>query len=51
MLQLITWNLSALAIAAIYYAWRDGYVAKHRKRQVLHQRVAYMLWVAASRAI
>jgi hypothetical protein len=47
--QLLACNLACLAIAALYYGWRDVYLHR-RKRQQLHDRVAYMLWVAASRA-
>jgi hypothetical protein len=50
MFHMIACNLAALAIAAMYYAWRDGYLARAAKRSVLHERVAYMLWVAAHRA-
>lgn len=49
MLHLIACNVACLAIAALYYSWRDVYVKK-QKRAVLHERVAYMLWVAAARA-
>jgi len=46
--QLIACNLACLAIAALYYGWRDVYMHR-RKRARLHDRVAYMLWVAANR--
>jgi hypothetical protein len=49
MLQLITCNLAALMIAALYYTWRDVYLHR-KKREQLHERVAYMLWLAAARA-
>jgi hypothetical protein len=49
MIQLLACNLACLAIAVIYYTWRDVYLHR-RKRTQLHERVAYMLWVAASRA-
>lgn len=48
MFQLITCNLACLAIAMLYYTWRDVYLHR-RKREQLRERVAYMLWVAASR--
>lgn len=48
MVPLITCNLACLSIAALYYTWRDVYIHR-KKREVLHERVAYMLWVAASR--
>jgi hypothetical protein len=49
MLHLIACNVACLAIATLYYSWRDVYLHR-KKREVLHERVAYMLWVAAARA-
>lgn len=49
MVSLIACNLACLSIAALYYTWRDVYVQR-KKREQLHERVAYMLWVAANRA-
>ena len=49
MVPLIACNLACLTIAALYYTYRDVYVQR-KKREQLHERVAYMLWVAASRA-
>jgi hypothetical protein len=49
MLHLIACNVACLAIATLYYSWRDVYLNRH-KRARLHERVAYMLWVAAARA-
>ena len=50
MVQMIACNLAVLAIAGIYYAWRDRISAIARNRALLRDRVAYMLWVAAQRA-
>lgn len=50
MLQMVTGYCAVLAIAVLYYAWRDGYAAKARQRTAIKDRVAYMLWVAANRA-
>ncbi|HET6572643.1 MAG TPA: hypothetical protein VFG68_03495 [Fimbriiglobus sp.] len=50
MFQLVATNLAVLAIAMIYYAWRDSYAARGCRRASLQERVAYMLWVAAHRA-
>lgn len=48
MQQVICVNIAALAIASLYYLWRDRF-AKHIQRQrVLRERVAYMLWCAAN---
>jgi Tfp pilus assembly protein PilE len=51
MVQMLVANVGVLAIAALYYAWRDGY-HRHRvahARAVLRDRVAYMMWVSANR--
>ena len=49
-LEAVTYNLAVLAIAVIYYAWRDRYVNRVKEpAPELNQRVAYMLWVAANR--
>jgi len=50
MVQMIACNLAVLAIAGIYYAWRDRHAKQFQQRAVLRDRVAYMLWVAAQRA-
>lgn len=49
MLELLTIDLATLAIAGLFYAWRDGYNAR-RRRVVLRQRVSLLLWAAAARA-
>ena len=46
-MTLVTMNFSALAIASLYYAWRDCYVVHLRRSRLLRERVAYMLWSAA----
>jgi hypothetical protein len=43
----LTLPLSALAIAVIYYSWRDGYHLRLLRNKALCERVAYMLWTAA----
>ncbi len=49
---IIMCNLAGLAIAALYYTWRDVYQVRLRRQKNtnLHERVAHMLWVAANRA-
>jgi hypothetical protein len=42
--------IAVLAVAMIYYAWRDVYRMRARQRTMLNERVAYMVWVAANRA-
>ena len=46
-MPVVTLNLTALAIAAIFYTYRDGYVARLRRTKMLRERIAYMLWSAA----
>lgn len=51
MAQMLTCNLAVLAIAMLYYTWRDGYVTRFRQPSArVNDRVAYMLWMAAQRA-
>jgi hypothetical protein len=50
MFQMMACNLAVLAIAMLYYAWRDGSLSRNASRAGLQDRVAYMLWVAAHRA-
>jgi hypothetical protein len=33
----------------MYYAWRDGFAAKARRRTAINDRIAFMLWCAANR--
>jgi hypothetical protein len=49
-MPVICCNLAALAIAVLFYSWRDGYLCQLQRHRVLRERVAYMLWVAAERA-
>ncbi|MFN4261804.1 MAG: hypothetical protein ACK4RK_21190 [Gemmataceae bacterium] len=48
-MQMIYCNLGALAVAVIYYAYRDYMRAQLHRERVLRERVAYMLWVMANR--
>jgi hypothetical protein len=50
MFQMVACNLAVLAIAMLYYAWRDGYLGRGREQADLQERVAYMLWVAAHKS-
>jgi len=47
MLPMITCNIAVLAIAIIYLEWRDRRGTAVQRREVLRDRVAYMLWVVA----
>lgn len=50
MVELLTCNAAVLAIAALYFAWKDRVLKAARRRHALRQRVAYLLWAAAERA-
>ncbi len=49
MMQLLSCNLAALAIATLYYMWRDYYLVYMQRERQIRERVAYMLWTAANR--
>jgi hypothetical protein len=40
-------NLTALAVAGIFYSYRDHCLAQLRRTKQLRERIAYMLWTAA----
>jgi len=46
-MELISTSLGALAVAGIFYAYRDHITARLRRKRVLQKRVAFMLWVMA----
>ena len=46
-MQAIWGNVAALAVALIFYTYREITAFQARKKRVLCERVAYMLWVAA----
>ncbi|MCU0703377.1 MAG: hypothetical protein MUF18_05235 [Fimbriiglobus sp.] len=49
MVELLTCNMAVLAIAALYYTWKERAVQAASRRRVLRQRVAYLLWAVAER--
>jgi hypothetical protein len=49
-MQLLWANAAALTVALIYYSWRTYHQLRLRRGRVLHERVAYMLWVIATRS-
>ncbi len=46
-MQTIVCNFSALAVATLYYYWRSYRQHQQLQRQVLRERVTYMLWTMA----
>ena len=49
MSHIVACNVAVLAIAAIYYAWRDLDVAARRRKAKQNERVALMLWAVAQK--
>ncbi|QVL33350.1 hypothetical protein KIH39_05400 [Telmatocola sphagniphila] len=45
--ELIPCSMASLAIASLYYTWRERIRPKSLPATLLRQRVAYMMWVAA----
>jgi hypothetical protein len=43
-------GVCALAVAVLYYGWRDHQARTEGRQRVLRQRVTYMLWVMANGA-
>jgi hypothetical protein len=48
-MQSVYSGLCALAVAAIFYGWREYQSRQACRERVLRERVAYMLWVIAAR--
>jgi hypothetical protein len=48
-MELLCCNVAALAVALVYYTWRAYDQARAARQRLLHERVAYMLWVVADR--
>ena len=48
-MELLCCNAAALAGALVYYTWRAYDQARAARQRLLHERVAYMLWVVADR--
>lgn len=46
---MLSCQLAALAIAGIFYVWRDMLCRRVRHSKLIRERIAYMLWVAASK--
>jgi hypothetical protein len=46
-MPLVAVNMTALAVATIFYAYRDRYVAGLHRAKLLRERIAYMLWSAS----
>ena len=50
-LQLLYCSLAAIGITTVYAGWRRWWLARRQTPdQRLRERVAYMLWVAATKA-
>ena len=49
-LQLLYCQLAAVGITTLYILWHRAALGQVREKQPLRERVAYMLWVAASKS-
>jgi hypothetical protein len=49
-MQAVLCSVPTLAVSAIYCLWHFHGEQLRRRNRVLRERVAYMLWVVASRA-
>jgi formate-dependent nitrite reductase membrane component NrfD len=47
LMQLLMTNMTALAVATLYYLWRAHHQMQLQRRRVLCQRVAFLLWTVA----
>jgi hypothetical protein len=47
--ELLTCNVAVLAIAALYYTWKDRVTKTATRGRLLRERVAYLLWAVAER--
>jgi hypothetical protein len=48
-MELLCCNAAALVVALVYYTWRAYDQARAARQRLLHERVAYLLWVIADR--
>ncbi len=41
-------SVATLAVASIYYTWRAYFYEQLQQTRLLHERVAYLIWVLAN---
>ena len=46
-MQQLACCIAILAVMAVYWSWRSYFEAVRRRRKLLGERVAYLLWVVA----
>lgn len=46
-MQVMSSSLGSLAVAVIYYGYRDWALAKYRRACTLRERVTYLLWATS----
>jgi hypothetical protein len=49
-IQLFCTSLAAIGISGIYAAWSRYHIYRNHDDRTMRERVAYMLWIAATRA-
>ena len=47
LMQVFVTNMTALAVATLYYLWRAYHQMQLKRRRILCQRVAFLLWSVA----
>ena len=50
-MPVIQLHLTALAVATIFYLYRDQYHSRLQRLAVLRERVAFLLWSAAEQDV
>jgi hypothetical protein len=48
-MQPVFTSMAALAVASIFYTWRAWQQTQYQRERTLRERVAYMLWIMATR--
>jgi hypothetical protein len=48
-MQILVTNMSALAVATLYYLWRAHHQIQLQRHRILCQRVAFLLWAVAGK--
>lgn len=47
MQAMLPYNVALIAIATLFYTWRDVYVPRRKRSELLRDRAAKLLWAAA----
>ena len=47
LMHMLVTNMTALAVGTLYYLWRAHHQEQVRRRRILRERVAFLLWTVA----